>query len=226
MTSVASSGGRNRTNGLLVQSQASLPTATTPDHLFRHVVLRKARGERLDPSLAASKAAGLPLSEQIRDVERRMEESTKDDAVVQRLLAQKGVGLVTAVTMRAEIGFSAAFHAGSSWLAYCAVTPMNASSGKRQADGGLIRAGNLHLRTMLIESAHRLARYVPKWKTLKDRLKSAGKPASVAAAAVANRWIRHLYWNDVGRCKRPRNKGDAMSTVDCAIESSGCEVSS
>ena len=27
-----SSGGWNRTNGLLVQSQASLPTATTPDH--------------------------------------------------------------------------------------------------------------------------------------------------------------------------------------------------
>ena len=47
---------------------------------------------------------------------------------------------------------------------------------------------------MLIETAHRLARYVPHWKTLKDRLKAAGKPGSVAAAAVANRWIRRLYW--------------------------------
>ena len=35
MTSVfkSSSGGWNRTDGLLVQSQASLPTATTPDHV-------------------------------------------------------------------------------------------------------------------------------------------------------------------------------------------------
>ena len=34
MASVASCGSWNRTNGLLVQSQASLPTATTPDRLW------------------------------------------------------------------------------------------------------------------------------------------------------------------------------------------------
>lgn len=134
------------------------------------------------------------VAEQIRDVERRMKESTKDDPVVQKLLEEKGVGLVTAVTMRAEIGTFQRFQSGKQLARYCAVTPKNVSSGKRQADGGLIQAGNLHLRTMLIETAHRLARYVPKWKTLKDRLKLAGKPASVAAAAVANRWVRQLYW--------------------------------
>jgi transposase len=134
------------------------------------------------------------LAEQISDVERRMKESTKDDLVVQKLLAEKGIGLVTAVTMRAEIGSFQRFHTGKQLARYCAVTPKNVSSGKKQADGGLIQAGNLHLRTMLIETAHRLARYVPKWKTLKDRLKATGKPASVAAAAVANRWVRQLYW--------------------------------
>jgi transposase len=134
------------------------------------------------------------VCEQIRDVERRMEESTKDDPVVQKLLAEKGIGLVTAVTMRSEIGSFRRFQSGKQLARYCAVTPKNVSSGKKQADGGLIQAGNLHLRTMLIETAHRLARYVPKWKTLKDRLRSAGKPGSVAAAAVANRWIRQLYW--------------------------------
>jgi transposase len=134
------------------------------------------------------------LAEQIRDVEKRMKESTQDDLVVQKLLAEKGVGLVTAVTMRAEIGTFERFQCGKQLARYCAVTPKNVSSGKRQADGGLIQAGNLHLRSMLIETAHRLARYVPKWKTFKDRLKAAGKPAGVAAAAVANRWIRQLYW--------------------------------
>lgn len=134
------------------------------------------------------------VSQQILEVEKRMAESTKQDSVVQKLLEEKGVGLVTAVTMRAEIGSFERFRNGKQLARYCAVTPKNASSGKRQADGGLIQAGNLHLRTMLIETAHRLARYVPKWKTLKDRLKVAGKPGSVAAAAVANRWIRQLYW--------------------------------
>jgi transposase len=113
---------------------------------------------------------------------------------VQKLLAEKGIGLVTAVTLRAEIGSFERFHSGKQLARYGAVTPKNVSSGKRQADGGLIQAGNLRLRTMLLEAAHRLARFVPKWKALKDRLKAAGKPGSVAAAAVANRWIRWLYW--------------------------------
>ena len=43
----SSSGGWNRTNGLLVQSQASLPTATTPDHLVSLTqFLRKGSGSR------------------------------------------------------------------------------------------------------------------------------------------------------------------------------------
>ena len=43
------------------------------------------------------------LSE-IRDVELRMEEATREDDAWPELLEEKGVGLVTAVTMRAEIG--------------------------------------------------------------------------------------------------------------------------
>ena len=134
------------------------------------------------------------VSAKIRQVELRMEEATRDDPVVAKLREEKGVGLVTAVVMRAEIGCFHRFRTGKQLARYCAVTPKNVSSGKRQADGGLIKAGNLHLRRMIIEAAHRLARYVPKWRNLKEHLKSNGKSGSVAAAAVANRWIRQLYW--------------------------------
>lgn len=127
-------------------------------------------------------------------VEKRMEETTVNDDITQKLLQQKGVGLVTAVTMRAEIGSFDRFHCGKQLARYCAVTPKNVSSGKRQADGGLINAGVLPLRQVLIETAHRLARYEPKWQALKARLKQAGKPGSVIAAAIANRWVRQLFW--------------------------------
>jgi transposase len=130
----------------------------------------------------------------IREVEARLEANTADDPIVQKLLAEKGLGLVTAVTMRAEIGSFDRFQSGKQLARSCAVTPKHVSSGKRQADGGLIQAGNLHLRTMLVEAAHRLARFAPQWKKLKDRLKAKGKPANVAAAAGANRWIRRLDW--------------------------------
>lgn len=134
------------------------------------------------------------LIKQIAVVEQRMEDVTKDDPVVQKLLQTKGVGLVTAVIMRAEIGEFERFANGKQLARYCAVTPCNASSGNRQSDSGLVKAGNLPLRTMIIEAAHRLARYQPKWTEVKKHLVEAGKPRSVAAAAIANRWIRKLYW--------------------------------
>jgi len=134
------------------------------------------------------------LIRKVREVEQRMEKATADDPLVQKLRKTKGVGLVTAVVMRAEIGSFDRFSCGKQLARYCAVTPKNASSGRRQADGGLVKAGNLTLRTMLIEAAHRLARYQPKWKQMKEHLTKRGKPASVAAAAVANRWVRKLFW--------------------------------
>ena len=114
--------------------------------------------------------------------------------IVRMVLAEKGVGLVTAFTLRAEIGSFQRFHNGKQLARYCAVTPKNASSGKRQADGGLIQAGNLPLRSLLIEAAHRLCRYVPKWQAMKQQMKARGKPSGVIAAAVANRWVRQLFW--------------------------------
>lgn len=131
---------------------------------------------------------------EIKDVELRMKEATQNDQLTQQLLAEKGVGLVTAVTLRAEIGSFQRFRSGKQLARYCAVTPKNASSGKHQADAGLIKAGSLPLRTTLIEMAHRLCRYSPKWKAMKDRLKQNKKPGGVIAAAVANRWVRQLYW--------------------------------
>jgi transposase len=134
------------------------------------------------------------LAAEIKDVEQRLEEATKDDPITQKLLEEKGVGLISAVTLRAEIGSFLRFRCGKQLARYCAVTPKNASSGKRQADAGLIKAGNLPLRTTLIELAHRLARYSPKWLAMKARLKQARKPGGVIAAAIANRWVRQLHW--------------------------------
>ncbi len=131
--------------------------------------------------------------EEVAAVERRMEEVTKNDATTQALLKQKGMGLVTAVTFRAEIGDFERFRSGKQLARFCSVTPLNASSGKRQADAGLVRQGNPELRRVVIQAAHRLTRYEDKWKDLKYRLIKKGKPSSVAVAAVANRWIRWLY---------------------------------
>ena len=134
------------------------------------------------------------LAADIQAVEERIAMTTADDAVVQRLLKHKGVGPVTAATLRAEIGRFDRFRNGKQLARFCGLSPRNASSGQRQADAGLVKAGNPELRAALIELAHRLIRYEARWSQLGRKLKAGGKPGSLAAAAVANRWVRWLHY--------------------------------
>lgn len=134
----------------------------------------------------------------IKQAEARLEAVTAGDPVVAQLRALPGVGLVTACTIRAEVGRFDRFATGKQLARYCGLTPRNASSGQRQADAGLIKAGNPQLRATLIEAAHRLVRYDPRWGELEGRLLLAGKPKCVAVAAVANRWVRWLYHQMAG----------------------------
>jgi transposase len=133
------------------------------------------------------------LMEDIRVVEKRLAAQTKDDAVVKKLLEQEGVGIITAVTLRAEIGRFDRFRSGKQLARFCSVTPRNASSGNRQADAGIIRAGSPELRRILMETAQRLKR-TETWEEFTDHLKDRGKASCVITAAIANRWIRGLYY--------------------------------
>jgi transposase len=133
------------------------------------------------------------LDKDLERIEAQLAEATAGDPLVARLLEEKGVGLVTASTLRAEIGTFNRFSSGKQTARYCGVTPCNRSSGKRQADAGLVRQARNNLRVTIIESAQRLGRWEPRWKELKQQLVARGKPASVATAAVANRWIRWLF---------------------------------
>jgi len=133
------------------------------------------------------------VQEELQRVDKRLERQTREDPLVQKLLTIKGIGLVTATTLRAEIGRFDRFRTGKQLARFCGLSPRNASSGKRQADAGLIKAGNNELRALLIETAHRLIRRDERWTALAARLSARGKPTGVVVAAVANRWVRWLY---------------------------------
>jgi len=133
------------------------------------------------------------LSERIERVEETMAAMTMDDAVVKRLLETKGIGPVTAWTMRAFIGRFDRFTSGKQLSRFCAVTPKNASSGQRVADAGMIKAGDPLLKTVIIQAAQRLRRFDPEWKARAEKMSRRGKPACVVIGAVANRWTRKLF---------------------------------
>jgi transposase len=133
------------------------------------------------------------LKEQMGAVQARLASLTQADPVVQRLLTLRGIGCVTAWTLRAEVGRFDRFRSGKQLSRFCGLSPRNASSGTRQADAGLIKAGHPQLRATLIEASHHLIRREPRWSQLALQMRQRGKPASVVAAAVANRWVRWLY---------------------------------
>jgi transposase len=133
------------------------------------------------------------LDQRVQQAEQRLRQSTQDDPVIQQLMTRPGIGEVTAWTFRAFIGRFDRFKTGKQLARYCGLSPKNASSGNRQADAGLINAANPLLRATIIQAAHRLVRTTDRWSTLYQQLVSRGKPACVAVAAVANRWIRRLH---------------------------------
>jgi transposase len=122
-----------------------------------------------------------------------METHVADDAVVKKLLLQSGIGIITAITMRATIGHFDRFRTSKQLAHFCAVCPRNNSSAGKTTTGGLIKAGDELLRQVLIEAAHRLIRYDAHWRAMSARLLANGKKKCVVVAAVANRWIRRLF---------------------------------
>ncbi|MEZ6050717.1 MAG: transposase, partial [Planctomycetaceae bacterium] len=133
------------------------------------------------------------LEEKIREVEHRLLKQTGNDAVIAKLLSIEGIGPITAITMRAEIARFERFDNGKQLSRYCGVTPRNASSGKKQADAGLMKAGNDGLRVVLIQAAQRLMNFSPHWSAFATRLKKKGKPDNVIVTVAADRWLRKLY---------------------------------
>ena len=133
------------------------------------------------------------LGREIRDVERRLEERVAGDAVVQKLREQKGIGLVTAAMMRAEIGRFDRFQTGKQLARFCGVTPRNCSSGNKQADAGVIHAGNPQLRAVIVQAVHRIIHCDQRWMKLAQQMRARGKHVCLVVAAVANRYIRWLH---------------------------------
>lgn len=141
------------------------------------------------------------LLDQLKDVcqrlaaaEKRLKPAVEKAPGSARLLAQPGIGLVTAAVLLAEIGDFTRFRKGKQLSRYCGLAPVNRSSGEREYQLGIGKACNGDLRRMLIEASHRLSRYVPRWRDMKNHLLRQGKKKAVAAVAVANRWLRWLHY--------------------------------
>ena len=133
------------------------------------------------------------LEQKVAMADARLRQATANDLLVDRLMDEPGIGEVTAWVLRAYVGSFKRFATGKQLSRYCGLSPCNASTGEKQADAGLIDGCNKLLRATLIQASHRLIRTQVRWGKLHDSLRNRGKPACVAVAAVANRWMRWLH---------------------------------
>ena len=129
----------------------------------------------------------------IARTQRQLRQATSGDQVIIKLKEQQGIGDVTAWVLRAYVGDFSRFKTAKQLARYCGMSPCNASSGKRQADAGLIDGCNKLLRLTVVQAAHRLIRTCQRWSDLAESMRARGKPACVIVGAVGNRWLRNLH---------------------------------
>ena len=114
--------------------------------------------------------------------------------VVEALMALRGVNLVTAMTIVAEIGDMSRFESPRQLMAYLGLVPSEDSSGNRQKRGGITKTGNGHVRRVLVESSWSYR--MPARKTAHLRRKA--EKASEAVQAIAWKAQKRLcsrYWH-------------------------------
>jgi transposase len=150
--------------------------------------------------------------------------------VVKALQAMRGIALVVAVTLVAELGDLTRFDNPRQLMAYLGLVPSEHSSGEKVRRGAITKAGNGEARRVMVEAAWtyrmqarisraRLERLRGQPKAVRDiawkaevrlcaryrRLRLVGKPANVVAVAIAREMLAFAW--AIARQVEPRPAG-------------------
>jgi transposase len=102
--------------------------------------------------LRAVEQLGLRLEQLDQDIA-ELVQSWSQLPLVKALQALRGVALLTAVTLAAELGDLSRFKTAPQLMAYVGLVPSEHSSGQTRQRGRITKAGNKHVRRVLVESA-------------------------------------------------------------------------
>ena len=116
--------------------------------------------------------------------------------LVQAFQAFRGVSVVSAVTIAAEVGDLRRFATAGQFMSYVGLVPSEDSTGKRRRQGAITRCGNGHLRRILVEAAWHYRHAPVMSKELRRRNRG------VAEA------VRRIAWN--AQIGEPRRRGRVL----------------
>ncbi len=101
--------------------------------------------------------------------------------VVRALMALRGIQLVTALTVVAEIGDLTRFTSPRQLMSYLGLVPSESSSGATTRHGGITKTGNGHVRRVLTEAAWCYRFPARKTAHLQRRAKNTSDPVQAIA---------------------------------------------
>jgi len=159
------------------------PLAIVFDECYGGMLDAKTRRDALDKAIAE-----LAASEPYVDV-------------VERLVCLRGVSTLTAFALTVELGDWHRFRP-QSLGPFLGLTPSESSSGQRRRQGAITKAGNSHVRRLLIEAAWHQRRPSRMSVTLTRR--RDGKPAAVLAQADRSARRLHGRWHALESRGKPR----------------------
>lgn len=137
------------------------------------------------------------LLEKIQRFDKRIEEFSHTERYEEQaahLGCFKGISTHIAMSLIAEVGDFQRFPSAQQFSAFLGLVPSEHSSGTSQYRGSITKAGNSHLRRLLIEAASCFNRGPAGQKTVRLIRRQKGNPANVIAYADrANARLRHRY---------------------------------
>ena len=133
------------------------------------------------------------LDEQVRELDRAVEEAGRERPEVALLRTHPGVGMVVSLAFVLTVGPMERFPNRRQLVSYLGLNPREHSSGGRQRLGAISQQGNPRMRWLLVEAAQTAARFDPQLRRVYQRLKSR-RHSGVAKVAIARRLAVRLYW--------------------------------
>ena len=158
--------------------------------------------ETLDEYLAAFDE----LVAKIERMDKRISELASQECYhekVKKLTCFLGIQTPTALSLIVETGDFTRFSKGSTYGAFLGLAPGESSSGDKVRRTSISKAGNSHLRLLLIEASHGICKGQVGHKSKALRARQAGNTAEVIAYAdKANTRMRSKYYRLIRRGKK------------------------
>ena len=178
---------------------------------LKHVAWLKSldMGGVLQESLAEYLVTYTYLTDKLERLDHRIEELASDEKYqekVKKLSCLIGVKTLTALAAVVEIGDFKRFPRAQSLAAYLGLVPGENSSGQSVSRGGITKAGNSHLRKLLVEASQGYTRGAAghKSKDLKRR-QTGNTPQVIAYADKANERLRRKFYRMTLKNNSKRN---------------------